>query len=270
MKLLFSEAKPEYQRYIFPYVIWAFPEAGETPADLFEAGFLPSSKALDRFYLNRHIRVDLRQFKLSSENRRILRKGEAFRVQLVPRAEFAYTPERREFCLRYAEQRLGQGVMTAARLDELFASPLATHLLVAQDAATGRDAGYAVLYVSPGRMAYYYFAYYDLELAAKNLGMFLMTSAVAHFAAAGSRHLYLGTCYSKKGLYKTQFGGCEFFNGVRWSANLDELKHLLARQEENPPGHLLEDPDYLSRFAAPLPHLSAASPFRVATSPPAD
>ena len=26
MKLLFSEAKPDYGHYIFPYAIWAFPE----------------------------------------------------------------------------------------------------------------------------------------------------------------------------------------------------------------------------------------------------
>ena len=38
MKLLFSEARPDYGHYIFPYAIWAFPEPGETPADLFNAG----------------------------------------------------------------------------------------------------------------------------------------------------------------------------------------------------------------------------------------
>ena len=76
MKLLFSEAKADYANYIFPYAVWAFPEAGETPADLFNAGFLPSSRNLDRFYMCRHVRVRLAQFTPSSENRRILRKGE--------------------------------------------------------------------------------------------------------------------------------------------------------------------------------------------------
>ena len=57
MKLLFSEAKADYGNYIFPYAIWAFPEAGETAADLFQCGFLPSSRELDRFYLCRQVRV---------------------------------------------------------------------------------------------------------------------------------------------------------------------------------------------------------------------
>ena len=61
MKLLFSEAKADYAHYIFPYAVWAFPEPGETPADLFAHGFLPSSRDLDRFYLCRQVRIDLEE-----------------------------------------------------------------------------------------------------------------------------------------------------------------------------------------------------------------
>src|SRR6266478_3965574 len=86
MKLLFSEAKADYAHYIFPYAIWAFPEAGETPGDLFNQGFLPSLRELDRFYLCRQVRVDLRRFGASSENRRILRKGQGITDKLIPRA----------------------------------------------------------------------------------------------------------------------------------------------------------------------------------------
>jgi hypothetical protein len=57
MKLLFSERSSDYDHYQFPYAIWAVPETGETPADIFNAGFLPSSRNLDRFYLCRQVRV---------------------------------------------------------------------------------------------------------------------------------------------------------------------------------------------------------------------
>src|SRR5437868_2039258 len=116
MKLLFSEAKSDYGHYIFPYSIWAFPEEGETPADLFERGFLPSSRNLDRFYLCRQIRIDLRKHSLTSENRRILRKGEGIQVTLIPRAEFDYTPQRREFYKAYTDIKFGKDVMTWERL----------------------------------------------------------------------------------------------------------------------------------------------------------
>src|SRR5690349_4124432 len=103
MKLLFSESKADYGNYIFPYAVWAFPEPGETPADLFDQGFLPSSRDLDRFYLCRQVRVNLKKFRPSSENRRIMRKGEGFTVELIPRDSFEYTPQRRQLYKTYAD-----------------------------------------------------------------------------------------------------------------------------------------------------------------------
>ena len=110
---------------------------GETPSDIFNAGFLPSSRDLDRFYLCRQVRVNLAKFKPSSENRRILRKGTDIEVKLVPRDKFDYTPERRQFFKTYADIKFGKDVMTFERLDALFASPIISHLLVFTDAKTG-------------------------------------------------------------------------------------------------------------------------------------
>src|SRR5262245_35825984 len=112
MKLLFSESKADYDHYIFPYAVWAFPEPGETPGDLFNQGFLPSSRELDRFYLCRQVRVALAQFRPSSENRRILRKGDGIDAALIPRSEFEYTPQRRQFFKNYADTKFGQNVMS--------------------------------------------------------------------------------------------------------------------------------------------------------------
>ena len=137
MKLLFSEQNSDYEHYQFPYAIWAVPEAGETPSDIFNAGFLPSSRNLDRFYLCRQVRVNLAKFKPSSENRRILRKGAGIEVKLVPRDKYNYTPERREFFKTYADIKFGKDVMTFERLDALFGSPIISHLLVFTDAKTG-------------------------------------------------------------------------------------------------------------------------------------
>src|SRR5450759_1526252 len=147
MKLLFSEQKSDYDNYQFPYAIWAVPEAGETPADIFNAGFLPSSRNLDRFYLCRQVRVNLAKFKPSSENRRILRKGGGINVELVPRAKFDYTPERRQFFKTYADIKFGKDVMTFERLDALFAAPIISHLLVFTDAEKGGEIGVATLYL---------------------------------------------------------------------------------------------------------------------------
>ncbi len=248
MKLLFSETLPDYQHYIFPYAIWAFPETGETPADFFARGFLPSSKNLDRFYLCRSLRIALADFKPSSENRRILRKGEGFALELAPRAQFDFTPARRKFCLSYAANKFGQEVMTPARLDNLLNSATTSHVMIFHDEQTSREIGLVTMFLQPRRAAQYYYAFYDLDYAAQNLGMFMMTSAANFFATQNYEHLYLGSCYSRNALYKTQFAGAEFFNGACWSRNLDELKFLIARSELPRTQHLFEAEEYVHRF----------------------
>jgi arginyl-tRNA--protein-N-Asp/Glu arginylyltransferase len=248
MKLLFSEALPDYEHYVFPYAIWAFPENGEAPADLFEAGFLPSTRELNRFYLARHIRVHLREFTPSSENRRVLRKCAHLRMQLIPQREFKLTSKRLEFCRAYANSRFGESVMSSERLESLFTAPVATHVMLFDDPQTGEEAGYVVLYIDAPRLAFFYYSFYDLALFERSLGLYIMTSVVKSFSEGGLNYLYLGTCYSERALYKTQFRGCEFFNGFRWSREIRELKFLVTRQTTNPGGHLLEDRHYLESF----------------------
>ena len=264
MKLLFSEAKPDYGNYIFPYAIWAFPEPGETPADLFNAGFLPSSRQLDRFYLCRHIRVALGKFTPSSENRRILRKGESITAQLIPRAEFEYTPARREFCKRYTDAKFGASGMSYERLDSLFTSAITSHVLLFTDSTTGAEVGLATLFVEGDRMAFYYYAFYDLAHPNRSLGLFMMTTAVELLAARGCQQLYLGSCYAENALYKTQFTGFEFFTGVRWSENLEELKFIVRRQQQPElRQHLLEDEEYQKSFVRlELKELGSQSAFQ--------
>ncbi len=246
MKLLFSEAKPNHADYVYPYAVWALPEPDETAADLFAAGFLPSNHQLERFYLCRHLRVDLRRYRASSENRRVLRKGAGVEVTLIPREEFALTSARRDFCLRYTAVKIPS--MTASRLDSLFSSKVTTHVLLVRE-ATGREIGYATIFLTPGRMAFYYYAFYALDAQVPSLGMFMMTSAVQLCADRGEEHIYLGTCYSLSALYKTQFAGVEFFNGRRWSGSMEELKHLLRRQEDpHARGHVLESAEYREEY----------------------
>ena len=267
MKLLFSEAKADYAHYIFPYAIWAFPDPGETPAELFNAGFLPSSRSLDRFYLCRHLRVRLADFAPSSENRRILRKGESIVAQLIPRSEFEFTPARREFYKNYTNAKFGSGGMSYERLDSLFNSPITSHVLQFSD-GSGSEIGAVTLYLESDALAYYYYAFYDLNHPVRNLGMFMMTTATQFFATRGVRHLYLGSCYSRNALYKTQFPGIEFFNGFGWSSNLEELKFLVERGHQEIGEHLLESESYRERFhAGELAGIAKAGRFQVNLKP---
>jgi hypothetical protein len=135
-------------------------------------------------------------------------------------------------------------------------------VLLFTDAASGAEVGAATLYLESQVVAYYYYAFYDLNYYSRNLGMFMMTSAVALFAERGFDFLYLGSCYSPNALYKTQFTGAEFFNGVRWSGDLEELKYLVRRERWDQ--HLLECEEYRQAFyGGELARVVSGSSFRV-------
>jgi arginyl-tRNA--protein-N-Asp/Glu arginylyltransferase len=264
MKLLFSEYKSDYSHYIFPYAIWAIPEKGETPGMIFNRGFLPASREFAHFYLCRQVRVDLSQFSLSSENRRIMRKCEDIRYRLMPRAQFDYTPAWREFCKHYADIKFGKDVMTYQRLDSLFNSKIVTHILLFTDGAANGDVGIVTLYLEKKTMAYYYYSFYDLNYYDRNLGMFMMTSAVELFANEKFGYVYLGSCYSRNAMYKTQFSGAEFFNGCHWSQDFKELKYLIQRDQGPVTQHLIETEEYREKFyEGQLANIADASDFSI-------
>lgn len=248
MRIVFSEYKSDYDHYIFPYAIWAFPEPDDHPSEAFALGFLPSSRDLDRFYMCRHVRVELSQFEPSSENRRIFRKGQGITYRLVERDQFQYNDAWRSFCKSYADAKFGADVMTEERLDALFQAPVCSHLMMYSDAATGQDIGLIVLYMAPPGVAFYYYSFYDLDYANKNLGMYMMTSAVEYAQQQGFDFIYLGSCYSRNALYKTQFSGFQFWNGFTWSNDLKELKYLIHRDAQAVQQHLLETQEYLQDF----------------------
>jgi hypothetical protein len=138
--------------------------------------------------------------------------------------------------------------MTPERLRGLFRAPIVNHVLHFYDKKSQRDVGLVILYLEKKRMAYYYYAFYDLDYFQQNLGMFMMTTAVDLLARTGFECIYLGSCYSRNALYKTQFKGAEFFNGFRWSGNFDELKYLISRDRAPVSDHLLEDREFLRLF----------------------
>lgn len=264
MKIVFSEVKSDYQNYIFPYAVWAFPEQHESASTIFAHGFLPASREMDRYYLCRQVRVRLNEFSLSSENRRILRKGEGISAELISASDYRYTPDRRESFKTYADIKFGKDVMTYDRLDSLFNSSIITDLLVFKDIETNKEIGTVTLFLQPGKLAYYYYAFYDLNYYARNLGMFMMTRAVQFFAGQNFDFIYLGTCYKRNAVYKTQFRSCEFFNGFKWSDNIKELKYLIKRDKSSLDKHLLETPEFCEKFyGGDVAHFALESPFSV-------
>jgi arginine-tRNA-protein transferase len=218
------------------------------PADLvekiYENGFLPIRSIKNVYYLARSLRVDLSKFELSSENRRILRKTQDFESDLMPLSEFNYTPQIQKFCKDYMVSRFGKSSITTAGIRSIFKSGIYNYVFVWKERLTQKEIGYAVCFVSKN-LLHYAHAFYDLAYFHQSLGARMILEAVNWAKKSGKKYAFLGTCYDKSAFYKTEFKGVEFFNGFRWSDDLEELKHQIQRETQE---YLLKDKDFLERF----------------------
>jgi hypothetical protein len=243
MKLFFSEFKADYSKYHFPYQVWLLKEEGDSQEQLYSSGFLPMRNIPNVYYLSRSVRVGLKGFEISSENRRILKKTENFNSRLFALNEFEYGPRVQKMCKDYANQRL-RGIITSASIKNIFSGKVYSHVFVFENKKNREEAGFAVVRITE-KIIQYGHSFYDLSYLSDNLGARMMLEAVIWAKENQKSHIYLGTCYSQNALYKTEFKGVEFFNGFEWSSDLEELKYLVRRESEE---YLLKDQEYLEKF----------------------
>jgi hypothetical protein len=73
----------------------------------------------------------------------------------------------------------------------------------------------------------------------------MMLQAVIWAKENQKKYIYLGTCYEKTALYKTEFKGVEYFNGFHWNNNLEELKDLLNYKNKE---YFFKRKDFLQKY----------------------
>jgi len=240
MKLYFSEFQADYDNYHFPYQVYLLKEESDTLENIYSMGFLPSRSRKDLFYLARSIRIDLSNFDLSSENRRITRKTDYIDIKEEPVKSFDYDFSIGKLGKDFYEKRFGKGVMSANRIKWLFKDSSLTDVLVYSDGQTGQRVFGYCLVNKTSNILHYAYPFYDVSYFEKNAGMGMMLKALLLARDAGIKHVYLGTCYTESSLYKLQFKGVEYFNGFKWSNDIDTLKDLVR---EGAKGHSFEHLD---------------------------
>jgi len=229
MKIIFSEASPDYASYTFPYAVYAVQEnPGETNM-IYEKGFLPYSdhRILGNrrgvYYLTRSLRIRLKDFSLTSENRRIRRKmsDEQPALEIKDKETFRNDKAFWNFCRNYAAERIGDK-MPPERLEYIFEHPYFNKIAVFSGA--GGPVGYVWL-VETDKIMHYWFAFFDTSLMHNGIGKWMMEQMISYAKENGKEFMYLGTCYGTKPMYKMRdFRAVEFFDGNRWNTDINLLK----------------------------------------------
>ncbi|NOZ62509.1 MAG: GNAT family N-acetyltransferase [Calditrichaeota bacterium] len=238
MKTFYSQHQINYSSYTFSYSVYAVREPDDRISDIYNQGFLPYTGDLsierDIFYLARSVRVDLERFKITSENRRVDRIASALAIRVEPIRKENFNgadPNFLSFCSKFASARFHGGKMDPERILYIFKRKMLTHILVFQ--SIERTYGYVFAGIHEN-MLHYWYAFFDLAfLQSHSLGKYMMWRTIRWAKDKNLNHVYLGTCYGRRSLYKIRdHKGIEFFDGCRWNQNVDLLKLLCQIDEE--------------------------------------
>jgi arginyl-tRNA--protein-N-Asp/Glu arginylyltransferase len=225
MRLFSSEVGQNYDSYTFGYANYCEREPADALAMIYQSGYLPYSGTphiTNIFYMARSARVDLKDFELTSENRRIAKKFDGqFVRRTVDSKDISNTDIRRLF-LDYFKERHGN-VMPEERLDMILNSPLPLRVISYEK--DGQLVG-AVLEITEGSMGHFWFSAYDLTYVKTSLGLWLMIDCLRNAKATQLEQYYLGTVYGEKALYKTNFEPLLWWDGSNWNADITILKEL--------------------------------------------
>ena len=237
MKIFSSEFIKAYETYSFGYTQYCLlEEKGDLP-QIYARGFLPYSNDPELrhmlFYMARSLRVHLKNYNLSSENKRVAKKMEELDLVMICIQKEHYDlsqPEFEKFCLHYATTRFSNSSMTLARFRHIMNMPLGTHLF--KFTSNGSVLGY-VFTVLESNILHYWYSFFDLQyLRSHSLGKYMMSEIIKWAAENDFDYVYLGTCYGEHSLYKVRdFKGIEYWDGTFWSHDKKYLKTICKSDE---------------------------------------
>lgn len=198
-------------------------------SSLYNDGFLFTRINKGVMDQTRSMRVDLSQFELSSENRRIIKKTDGLALKTIPLPYSDYHWSIGKMGKDFYEQKFGDGTFSANKLKELLTDVEKSHFntLLAYS-INNETLGFAVCYEN-NDILHYCYPFYNVETAPKDMGMGMMLRAILIAKELGKKHIYLGSAQRPSDTYKLQFKGVEWFDGEKWQNSIEELKNLLQK-----------------------------------------
>ncbi len=220
---------------------------------LYNEGYLFGRTGKGEMYQTRSLRVDLEKFKLSSENKRILKKTDNLNLETasVPYSNYHWSIHK--MGKDFYDTKFGNKTFSANKIKELmtdkeksnfnlvfiynyikgslppdFAQRRSRWRAGHSSFGLGRDdtSGYCIAYQTP-QLLHYCYPFYDLDKSSKDTGLGMMLGAILWAKENNKKYVYLGSASRPTDTYKLQFAGVEWFEGKNWKNNLTELKKIL-------------------------------------------
>ncbi len=197
--------------------------------EAYNSGFVLTRIGKGFVIQTRSLRVNLNNFELNSENRRILRKTDGLESKLINLPYTDYSWEIHKLGKDYYTRKFGEGIMTANKIKSMFndiENENMTHAF--KYTYKSEVVGYTLIYMNEQIMHYAY-PFYNLDYETYNLGMGMMLRAITYAKENNFQYIYLGSVVEPESKYKLQFEGLEWWDENKWSNDINKLKELLSK-----------------------------------------
>ncbi len=188
----------------------------------YDVGFVFTRIDKGVMHQTRSLRIDLSKFELTSENRRILKKVEAMGFEQIELPYADYDWSIGKIAKDFYDSRKAD--FSANKIKEILTTDKSNFNLLLKYS----DVGYAICYLNK-EILHYSYPFYDLEKSTKDTGLGMMIKAIVWAKEKGLKYVYLGSLQRPTDVYKLQFEGMEWFEGEKWSKDLDEAKNVIKK-----------------------------------------
>ena len=200
---------------------------------MYEHGYLFTRIGKGVMQQTRSVRIDLSKFKLTSENRRILKKVGDLKLDVAGLPLKDYKWSLGKLAKDFYEEKFGEGIMSAAKIKEILTDGAKSNFnCLFNYSIANKNIGYSVVY-SNKSLIHYSYPFYELVAAPKDIGLGMMIQAVQYAKESGKNYIYLGSLQRPADVYKLQFEGLEWFDGNRWQTDISTAKEILKNTSLN-------------------------------------
>ncbi len=203
--------------------------------EMYEKGYVFTRIKKGVMHQTRSLRIDLKQFELSSENRRILKKTADILLKTNTIPFFDYNYSIGKLAKDFYEDKFGSGIMSAQKIKEMLTdrekSNFNTLLTYFKNITSEQieNIGYTICFANT-KIFHYSYPFYDVKRSSNDMGMGMMLKAILYAHESKIDYIYLGSLQRPNDIYKLQFSGLEWFDENKWSTDLDKAKSILIKK----------------------------------------
>lgn len=178
----------------------------------YSIGLLPQRNNKNLFYKESSSRSNLKNFTLSSENRRIIRKTENFSYQKKPLDEFILDHSTQKQIHDWTKKM--EWNLPTSSIKKIFTDHIFNYVYIWKN-ENNEIIAYSICYFS-SNISHIAYVFYDPKYSHTNLPIRLVLQVIIDSKELNLQFCYLGRFSKETGFYKRTMPGFEYFENNNW------------------------------------------------------